>query len=107
MTVTAQVVLKLTRSCIGAKIRSEVDAVTAQEVFVLDLIDVLQVSGLHDVDLALVDKVLKTLLVALSPGLFLGSSAMVKRGWMIYDSGNVVVIFGGPAADVCACMRSA
>jgi hypothetical protein len=95
MTVNAQVVLKLTQSCVGAKIASEVDAVAAQEVFILDLVDVFQVGSQRDVDLALVDKVLKILLVNLSPGLVGGggSSAMVKQGWTIYDSGSVVVIW--------------
>ncbi len=49
----------------------EVDVVVAQEVFVLDLVDVFQVGSPRDVDLALVNQVLKILLVDLSPGLIL------------------------------------
>jgi hypothetical protein len=71
MTVTAQVVLKLMQSCIGAEIASEVDA-GAQKVFAPDLVDVFRVGGPRDVDLALVNKVLKILLVDLSQGLFGG-----------------------------------
>jgi hypothetical protein len=56
----------------GAKIASEVDAVMAPEVFVLDLVDVIQVSNSRDVNLALVNKVLKIILVDLSPGLYRG-----------------------------------
>jgi hypothetical protein len=66
------VVLKLTRSCVGAKIASEVDVITAPEVFVPDLVDVVQVGSPLDVDLALVNKVLKTFLVDMSLGLCWG-----------------------------------
>ncbi len=48
-------VLKLSRSCIGPEIVTEVDAVAAKEVFVPDLVDVFQVSSPCDVNLALVD----------------------------------------------------
>ncbi len=51
---------------------SEVDAVAALEIFVPDQVDVFQVRSLHDVDLALVDKILNIILVDLSPGLFRG-----------------------------------
>ncbi len=69
----------------------EVDAVAAAEVFGPDLVDVVKVgSPLH---LALVNKVLKMILVDLSPGLYGGASAMVKSVQTIYDSKSVVVIF--------------
>ena len=83
MTVTVQVVLKLTQSCEGAKIALEVDAVAALEVFVPDLVDVFQVGGLSDVDFVLVNKVLKIILVGLSPGLFRG---VIRHGLMRLDN---------------------
>jgi hypothetical protein len=86
--VTAQVVIELTRSCVGAKIALEVDAVAAQEIFVPDLVDVFQVGGLRDVNLALVDKVLKIILVNLSPGLFRG---VIGHGQMV---SIIIVPFG-------------
>ncbi len=81
--VTAQVVLKLARSCVGAKIASKVDAVAAQELFVLDLVDVFQVDGWRDVNLALVDKVSKIILVDLSLGHFRG---VIGHGQMRPDN---------------------
>jgi hypothetical protein len=95
------------QSCVGAKIASEVDAVVAPEVFVPDLADVVQVGSPLDVNLALVNKVLKIILVDLSPGRYGGALAMVKSGQTIYDSGSVVVIFWlfWPAADVCPCAQ--
>ncbi len=51
---------------------SEVDAVAALEIFVLDQVDAFQVSSPRDVNLALVDKILNIILVDLSPGLYWG-----------------------------------
>jgi hypothetical protein len=50
--VTAQMVLELLRSCVGAKIATEVVAVAVAEVVVPDLVDVGSVDDFCDVNFA-------------------------------------------------------
>jgi hypothetical protein len=53
--VTPQVVLKIYRLCVQSKIATKVEAVTMAEVVVPDLVDVDNVAGLFDIDLASVN----------------------------------------------------
>ncbi len=48
-------VLELARADIGSEVAAEVVGVAAVEVFVFDLVDVGQVVGVGDINLALVD----------------------------------------------------
>ena len=57
-TISAQVVLKITGSCVTSEVALKVESVTWAEVLVADSIDVIRVTGACDVDLAPVDQFL-------------------------------------------------
>ena len=57
-TISAQVVLEITGSCVTSEVVSKVITVAWAEVLVADSIDVIRVTGACDVDLAPVDEFL-------------------------------------------------
>ncbi len=57
-TISAQVVLEITGSCVTSEVASKVMTVARAEVLVADSIDVIRVTGACDVNLAPVDEVL-------------------------------------------------
>ena len=57
-TISAQVVLEITGSCVTSEVASKVESVALAEVLVADSIDVIRVTGACDVDLAPVDQFL-------------------------------------------------
>jgi hypothetical protein len=57
-TISAQVVLEITGSCVTSEVASKVESVTWAEVLMADSIDVIRVTGAFDVDLAPVDQFL-------------------------------------------------
>jgi hypothetical protein len=57
-TISAQVVLEITGSCVTSEVASKVESVTWAEVLMADSIDVIRVTGACDVDLAPVDQFL-------------------------------------------------
>jgi hypothetical protein len=57
-TISAQVVLEITGSCVTSEVASKVESVTWAEVLMADSIDVIRVTGAFDVDLVPVDQFL-------------------------------------------------
>jgi hypothetical protein len=57
-TISAQVVLEITGSCVTSEVASKVTIVTRAEVLLADFIDVIRVTGACDVDLAPIDQLL-------------------------------------------------
>jgi hypothetical protein len=92
--VTTQVLLELSRSCVGMEIVTEVVGFAVAEVVKIDLVDVGTVGSLCGVNFALLDELLKVFFVSFSPGIYSGgASAMVKQPGYFYGSGEGVVIF--------------
>ncbi len=76
---TTQVVLKLSRSCIGAEITTEVVGFAVAEVVMPDLGNVGSIGGLCNVYFTRIDEFLEAVFVSFSPGLYGGGTTMVKQ----------------------------
>jgi hypothetical protein len=80
LTVTTQVVLELSQSCVVAKLATEGFGFAVAEVVKPDLVDVVPVCGLGDVNLAFIDYLLEVSFISFPQG-FTGGGALAMVEW--------------------------